>query len=65
MNSCRNFLWANRANFRYDDETRGYILKDKNRYDPKNPPELPEELRGPPKPAEGEGAKPAAESEKQ
>lgn len=52
MNNCRNFLWANRANFKYDDGTRGYVLKSADRYDAKNPPELPDELKGPPKPAE-------------
>jgi hypothetical protein len=37
--------------------SRGYILKGKDLYDPKNPPELPEELRGPPKPQPDQGAK--------
>jgi hypothetical protein len=52
VNSACNFLWANRGNFKYDDGTRGYILRGKDLCDPENPPELPEELRVPPKPVE-------------
>ncbi len=45
------FLWANRGNFKYDDESRGYVLKGQDRYDPKAPPSLPKELQPPPLPA--------------
>jgi hypothetical protein len=51
QNWVRNWLWANVGNFKYDDESRRYVLKGKDLYDPKNPPELPEDLRGPPRPA--------------
>ena len=50
--NCRNFLWANRHNFKSDLDSGMFVLKGKDLYDPKNPPELPEELRGPPKPTE-------------
>lgn len=48
----RRWLWANRSNFKYDDGTRGYLLKGPDLYDSKNPPELPDEIKDPPKPAE-------------
>jgi hypothetical protein len=48
----RRWLWANRRDFRYDDETRGYVLKAGDLYDSDNPPRLPGELRGPPRPTD-------------
>jgi hypothetical protein len=50
LNWTRNWLWANRTNFKYDDVSRGYILKGKNLYDTDHPPDLPEEIKGPPRP---------------
>ncbi len=52
LKKTRLFLWANRGNFKYDDANRGYVLKGKDRFDPNNPPELPEELRGIERPAD-------------
>ncbi len=45
-----HFLWANRKNFKYDDWTRGYVLKGPDLYDPAKPPTLPQELQPPPMP---------------
>ncbi len=47
----RNFLWANRRNFKYQS-TGWYVLKDIDLFDPNQPPELPDELLGPAKPSE-------------
>lgn len=54
LNSARNFLWANRANFKYQPSAGWYVLKGKDLYDPEHPPELPIELRGPSKPTQEE-----------
>ncbi|MBE7466309.1 MAG: hypothetical protein HS116_22780 [Planctomycetes bacterium] len=48
--SAREFLWANRANFKYDAASGRFPLKEKDLYDPEHPPELPEDMRCPPKP---------------
>lgn len=48
----RHWLWANKDNFQYNDETRGFLLKGPDRYDPQHPPELPEEMRHLPRPPE-------------
>lgn len=47
---AREWLWANRENFTYNDRSRGFMLKGPDRYDPEHPPELPEEMRGLPPP---------------
>lgn len=47
---ARNWLWANRTNFKFDADTLGYILKGPDLYDTDNPPELPDEIKGPPLP---------------
>lgn len=50
MNLIARWLWANRKNFKYNWDRRDYILKGPDQYDPQNPPELPEEMRPPPRP---------------
>lgn len=52
LHDQRNFLWANRENFKYDDRTRAFFLKGPDRYDPEKPPELPDEIKDPPQPPE-------------
>jgi len=59
LNGVRHWLWANRANFRCNEADDSCILKGKDLYDPKNPPELPEDLRGPPRPAADKDQEPA------
>ncbi len=58
LHFARHWFWANLDNFRYDDGTRGYVLKGPDRHDPANPPALPEELRGPPRPEPEEAEAP-------
>ncbi len=51
MQKARHWLWANRRNFRLNSQRYSYILKGPDRYDPQNPPKLPSELKGPPRPS--------------
>lgn len=59
LDAARKFLWANRHNFKYQASAGWFVLKDKDLYDAEHPPELPEDLRGPPKPGEKNSEKPA------
>lgn len=52
LHNCRNFLWANKGNFKYEQNAGWFVLKGKDLFDPEHPPELPDELHGPPPPTE-------------
>jgi len=59
---ARRFLWANLGNFKLHDDESRFALIGPDRYDPKNPPELPDFLVDPPMPAGIPGATPLDDS---